>query len=157
MQIPIRHGKKKKQTSFLFSSKFIFEKHIPLLSLVLHHCLNQKVSPTGLKIQNISDGSILPPDKSGNDLNLKEPIKLMLIDENQRVGNIILKARHTSGATSKFKMLKTDPLAVLFDAFCKQHKLDPFQTTFLFDGATLPPSSTPNDHNLEDGDLIDVK
>lgn len=127
---------------------------------MIQHCLTCKISFHGIKLQQF-DGSFLPLDKSPLELNLKGPLKLIAIEESKlsesKQPHLVLKVRYKYGPTLKFKMLKKDPLAVLFDSFCKQQKLDPHQILFSFDGTSLLPSSTPLELEMEDGDLIDAK
>lgn len=63
----------------------------------------------------------------------------------------------TNEKTYKFGIARTDTFQKLFDGFCSHTNLDPKTVKFIFDGEDLDLSSTPEDEDLEDDDLIDVK
>lgn len=63
----------------------------------------------------------------------------------------------TKEQTYKFEIQKTDTFQKLFDGFCKHTNLDPKTVSFIFDGDELDLTLTPEDEDLDDDDLIDVK
>jgi hypothetical protein len=52
--------------------------------------------------------------------------------------------------------LQDDKFDKLFNAYAKKVQLSPSDLTFTFDGDKLNSASTPQDHDLEDDDLIEV-
>ncbi len=52
---------------------------------------------------------------------------------------------------------KNDPFRKLQEAFCEKRGLSVASTKFLFDGLQLLPTQTPEDQDMEDEDIIDVK
>ena len=55
-----------------------------------------------------------------------------------------------------FKMKPTTPFRGLMDRFCEQNGVTRQDVNFYFDGDLLPTSETPQDWEMEDGDVIDV-
>ena len=48
------------------------------------------------------------------------------------------------------------PLEKLMKAFCQRNGVSMNSVRFLFDGNRIQPASTPEDLDMEDGDVIDV-
>jgi len=57
----------------------------------------------------------------------------------------------------KFKLRRTDPLQKLLDGFCQKKNLEKAKTRLLFDGFIVDLEKTPDDLEMEDGDIIDSK
>eukprot|EP01135_Chromosphaera_perkinsii_P007295 Nk52_evm1s756 gene=Nk52_evmTU1s756 len=55
-----------------------------------------------------------------------------------------------------FKIKKTTSLKKLMEAYCSRQGLSSTGVRFLFDGERLNENSTPKEHDMEDGDAIDV-
>ncbi|XP_047059543.1 uncharacterized protein LOC124666240 [Lolium rigidum] len=56
----------------------------------------------------------------------------------------------------QFRVYKDDKFDKLFNAYAKKVQLSPSDLTFTFDGDKLNSASTPQDHDLEDDDMIEV-
>jgi hypothetical protein len=69
---------------------------------------------------------------------------------------IVLKVRR-GDSIQKFRIKTTDHMRKLLDGYCTKQKLDSSQVSLHFDGQPLSLTETPNDLDMEDGDLIDVK
>ena len=54
-----------------------------------------------------------------------------------------------------FKCKMTTPLQKLMTAFCNRHGVAQSSVRFLFDGARIDPNQTPQQLEMEDGDVID--
>ena len=54
-----------------------------------------------------------------------------------------------------FKIKMTTPLQKLMTAFCNRHGIDQNSVRFLFDGTRINPNQTPQELEMEDGDVID--
>lgn len=76
----------------------------------------------------------------------------------QTVNNdsIVLKVRR-GDVTKKFKIKKTDNMQKLRDGYGKKNNVDVAGISLHFDGLPLALTDTPLDHDMEDGDLIDVE
>lgn len=57
----------------------------------------------------------------------------------------------------KYRVKKADPLSVLAGVIAKKLSVEPKQVVFIFDGDKLPHTTSSEDHDLEDEDLLDVK
>jgi hypothetical protein len=53
-------------------------------------------------------------------------------------------------------LLQDDKFDKLFKAYARKAKRNPSDLTFVFDGDKIDPASTPEDLDLEDGDMIEV-
>jgi len=60
------------------------------------------------------------------------------------------------GQTCTVKVKPTTALKKVFDAAEKRFGRDPGSFRFIYDGARLQPQDTPEDHNMESGDMIDA-
>jgi len=69
---------------------------------------------------------------------------------------IVLKLRQGE-IIQKFRIKKTDHVRKLLEGYCKNHNLDPSSHSLHFDGLPLALTDTPLNHDMEDGDLIDVE
>lgn len=56
----------------------------------------------------------------------------------------------------QFKLRRTMPFKKLMAAFCSQKKLDPDAVRFMFDGSPVQENQTPEDLEMEDGDVLDA-
>ena len=59
-------------------------------------------------------------------------------------------------ATAPFKMKKTIPMSRLMNAYCQRQGVNLNAVRFIFDGSRINSSQTPEDLEMEDGDVIDV-
>lgn len=55
-----------------------------------------------------------------------------------------------------FKIKKTTPMKRLMEAFCKRQGKSMESLRFLIDGTRVSPDNTPEDLDLEDGDVIEA-
>ena len=69
---------------------------------------------------------------------------------------IILRMVHMDGNETFFEMDETAPLLRLMDAFCTRQGVSPLSIRFLFDGNRINETQTPEQLDMEDGDIIDV-
>lgn len=53
--------------------------------------------------------------------------------------------------------MQNDKFEKLFYGYCNHAMIDINNVTFEFDGLKLEANSTPDDEDMEDGDIIDVK
>ena len=60
------------------------------------------------------------------------------------------------GSELFFKMKKTIPMSKLMNAYCQRQGVNLNAVRFIFDGSRLNSSQTPEDLEMEDGDVIDV-
>eukprot|EP01087_Luapelamoeba_hula_P016877 TRINITY_DN5238_c0_g2_i1.p1 TRINITY_DN5238_c0_g2~~TRINITY_DN5238_c0_g2_i1.p1 ORF type:complete len:446 (-),score=90.72 TRINITY_DN5238_c0_g2_i1:58-1320(-) len=56
-----------------------------------------------------------------------------------------------------YRIKKTDSFEKVVNAYSKKMGVAPSQVTLIFDGLPLPLKSTPEDHDMEDEDLIDAR
>jgi hypothetical protein len=70
--------------------------------------------------------------------------------------NYIKLVVRSSQLQKKFKINRTDKFAKIIFGYCSHLKLDIRSIKFELDGLPLDPDSTPDDEDLEDGDIIDV-
>lgn len=56
----------------------------------------------------------------------------------------------------QFKLRKTTPLKKLMAAFCTQKQLDRGAVRFMFDGKPVQENQTPDELEMEDGDVLDA-
>ena len=54
-------------------------------------------------------------------------------------------------------MLQDEKFQKLFKAYAKKVQLNPSNLTFVFDGEKINPECTPQDLDLEDEDMIEVR
>jgi len=71
-------------------------------------------------------------------------------------GQLNLKVVTQDGNEIFFKCKQTTPLQKLMQAFCNRQGVALNSVRFLFDGARLSPNQTPQELDMEDGDVIDV-
>ncbi len=70
--------------------------------------------------------------------------------------HINLKVVTQDGNEIFFKMKKTTPMSRLIDAYCQRQGVNLNAVRFIFDGSRINSSQTPEDLEMEDGDVIDV-
>ena len=68
-----------------------------------------------------------------------------------------IKTVDSNGGEMFFKMRSRSQFQLLMSAFCQRHNVPLEQTAWLFDGTPMTPDETPEDHEMEDGDVIDVE
>lgn len=61
-----------------------------------------------------------------------------------------------SGNEIAFKMRGSTPLRKLMSAYCERHSINEKAVRFLFDGMRIEEKQTPEDLDMQDGDVIDV-
>lgn len=71
------------------------------------------------------------------------------------IDTIKLKVKDEKGE-KKYKIGKSEPLRKLFEGFCKERGVNLVTMKFMFDGEILDGESTPEDHDMDDDDLIDA-
>lgn len=77
------------------------------------------------------------------------------IDEDPN--KIILKVRiQNEKEPVKYRVQRTDPLSKIANIIAKNYNVDVSKVIIVFDGEKLSHSSTPEDNDLEDEDLLDV-
>ncbi|KAG5485775.1 hypothetical protein LSCM1_07187 [Leishmania martiniquensis] len=69
---------------------------------------------------------------------------------------ISLKVVNADGAEMFFKIKRGTQLKKLIDAYCKKQGISRGSVRFLFDGAPIDDSKTPEDLGMEDDDVIDA-
>ncbi|CAJ1005985.1 putative Ubiquitin-2 like Rad60 SUMO-like/Ubiquitin family [Leishmania naiffi] len=69
---------------------------------------------------------------------------------------ISLKVVNADGAEMFFKIKRGTQLKKLIDAYCKKQGISRGSVRFLFDGAPIDESKTPEDLGMEDDDVIDA-
>ena len=69
---------------------------------------------------------------------------------------INLKVVTQGGNETYFKCKETTPLKKLMDAFCNRQGVSTYSVFFLFDGNRIHERQTPEQLDMEDGDVIDV-
>ena len=74
----------------------------------------------------------------------------------QSNGNMVTLIVRSKDEQTKFKIGGKDKFKKLFDGYCKRFNVQPNTIKFVFDGDTLDLDSTPEDEDMEDGDIIDV-
>lgn len=78
-------------------------------------------------------------------------------NEDEDPNKIILKVRiQNEKELLKYRVKKTDPLSKIADIIAKNNNVNPSKVIIVFDGEKLSHSSTPEDNDLEDEDLLDV-
>lgn len=90
----------------------------------------------------ISDPSLKPPTSSQS--------------SQSNANSVTLTVRSSKDEHTKFKIGGKDKFQKLFDGYCKKLGIQPNTIKFVFDGETLDLDSTPEDEDMEDGDIIDV-
>ena len=63
----------------------------------------------------------------------------------------------TKDTSYKFGIKRTDTFRKLFDGFCAHTKTDPSSISFIFDGEDMDLDLTPEDEDMDDGDIVDVQ
>ena len=63
---------------------------------------------------------------------------------------------NADGAEVYFKIRRNTALKKLMDAYCKKQGVNRQSVRFLFDGAPLDESKTPDDLEMENDDVIDA-
>jgi len=77
-------------------------------------------------------------------------------DEDAKNNSIKLSVRTQNQELFKFKIQKTDPFSKIIAAVASKQNLPPEKIKLKFEGDTLSPNDTPNDLDMENGDLIDL-
>lgn len=71
-------------------------------------------------------------------------------------GKILLKVQNKAENSQSIRIYTTDKFEKLFTVYAKMAKAPLANMTFRFDGDQLSPNSTPEEHDMEDGDIIEV-
>ncbi|RCV26121.1 hypothetical protein SEVIR_5G226700v4 [Setaria viridis] len=91
----------------------------------------------------------------------KEPPEQIVLDEESEPevekarGKIVISIQDKDGK-QQFRVYKDEKFDKLLKAYAKKAKLNPSNLVFVFDGEKINPSSTPEDLDLEDDDMIEV-
>ena len=77
-------------------------------------------------------------------------------EKKPEAGQLNLKVVTQDGSEIFFKCKQTTPLRKLINAFCQRQGVNAASVRFLFDGQRINPMQTPQELEMEDGDVIDV-
>jgi len=77
-------------------------------------------------------------------------------EEKPATDQLSLKVVTQDGNEIFFKCKQTTPLQKLMTAFCNRQGVATQSVRFLFDGSRINPNQTPQELEMEDGDVIDV-
>jgi small ubiquitin-related modifier len=69
---------------------------------------------------------------------------------------VSLKVVNADGGEMYFKIKRSTQLKKLMEAYCKKQGISRSSVRFLFDGAPLDETKTPDDAKMEDDDVIDA-
>ena len=103
------------------------------------------------------DSSTQHPEGNNNNNNNNEapaPVKAEAAAASAQ--QISLKVVNADGAEMFFKIKRGTQLKKLIDAYCKKQGISRGSVRFLFDGAPIDESKTPEDLGMEDDDVIDA-
>ncbi|CAO2170582.1 unnamed protein product [Urochloa humidicola] len=95
------------------------------------------------------------------DVGSKEPPEQIILDEesepevHQARKKIVISIQDKDGR-KQFRVYKDEKFDKLLKVYAKKSKLNPSDLAFVFDGEKINPSSTPQDLDLEDDDMIEV-
>ncbi|KAG2434201.1 hypothetical protein HXX76_007927 [Chlamydomonas incerta] len=82
-----------------------------------------------------------------------------MADEENKVkteGNVInLVVKDQTGNEVHFKVKMKTRLEKVFNAYCNKKGQDPASVRFLFDGQRINPDATPEQLDMQDGDVLD--
>ncbi|CAL4962722.1 unnamed protein product [Urochloa decumbens] len=88
------------------------------------------------------------------------PEQIILDDESEpeleKVRKKIVISIQDKDGQQQFRVYKDEKFDRLLKAYAKKVKLNPSNLAFVFDGEKINPSSTPDDLDLEDDDMIEV-
>jgi len=87
---------------------------------------------------------------------IESAIQTKLKANEEAKNNSIKLSVRTQKENFKFKIQKTDPFSKIIAAVASKQNLPPEKIKLKFEGETLSPNDTPNDHDMENGDLIDL-
>lgn len=76
--------------------------------------------------------------------------------EASAVPHIALKVINADGGEMLFRIKTTTPLKKLFDTYCKKNGVSRQSVRFLYDGAPVDESKTPQELDLQEEDVIDA-
>jgi len=78
--------------------------------------------------------------------------------EEKEEGNpVFLRLRRQDQEVDRFRIDKSSPFEKLYLFYCKKKGFQPDKVKFIFDGLPLNMRSTPDEEDMEDDDIIDVK
>merc|ERR1712046_68976 len=69
---------------------------------------------------------------------------------------INIKVKGPDGAEVFFKIKRKTQMKKLMDAYCYRSGQDPKSIHFLFEGERIQPTQTPDELDMDDGDVIDA-
>ncbi|XP_062214666.1 uncharacterized protein LOC133915491 isoform X2 [Phragmites australis] len=96
-----------------------------------------------------------------NEVGAKEPPEQIILEESEpqveKAREKIIISIQDKDGQQQIRVYKDDKFDKLFKAYAKKAKLNPSDLTFVFDGDKINPSSTPEDLDLEDDDMIEVR
>ncbi|KPA74727.1 putative Small ubiquitin protein [Leptomonas pyrrhocoris] len=104
------------------------------------------------------DNSNQRPEEGNNTTNGSEapaPVKAEAA-ASASAQQVSLKVVNADGAEMFFKIKRGTQLKKLIDAYCKKQGISRGSVRFLFDGAPIDESKTPEDLGMEDDDVIDA-
>ncbi|CAO2198587.1 unnamed protein product [Urochloa humidicola] len=95
------------------------------------------------------------------DVGSKEAPEQIILDEEsepevQEARKKIVISIQDKDGQQQFRVYKDEKFDKLLKAYAKKSKLNPSDLAFVFDGEKINPSSTPQDLDLEDDDMIEV-
>lgn len=95
--------------------------------------------------------------KSQNKLIYSPPQPMSEQPKEEKPDNTHINLKVSDGtAEIFFKIKKTTPMKRLMEAFCKRQGKSMESLRFLIDGTRVSPDNTPEDLDLEDGDVIEA-
>uniref|UniRef100_A0A914WDB2 Small ubiquitin-related modifier n=1 Tax=Plectus sambesii TaxID=2011161 RepID=A0A914WDB2_9BILA len=90
----------------------------------------------------------------------KKPLKAINTDgppsESKEDKSLTLKVKDQNGVELTFRYKKTATLHKLFDYYCEQMNFSAALVRFIYDGVHILAKQTPEELNLQDGDVIEV-
>ncbi|KAG5510799.1 hypothetical protein JKF63_07871 [Porcisia hertigi] len=96
------------------------------------------------------------PEGGNNDAPPPAPVKAEAAAAAASAQQISLKVVNADGAEMFFKIKRGTQLKKLIDAYCKKQGISRGSVRFLFDGAPIDESKTPDDLGMEEDDVIDA-
>jgi len=87
---------------------------------------------------------------------IESAIQTKMIADKEAKNNAVKLSVRTPVQQFKFKIQKSDPFSKIITAVASKQNIAIEKIKLKFEGETLSPSDTPNDLDMENGDLIDV-
>lgn len=107
-------------------------------------------------MENQDSSNQHPEGNNNNNNNNEAPAPVKAEAAAASAQQISLKVVNADGAEMFFKIKRGTQLKKLIDAYCKKQGISRGSVRFLFDGAPIDESKTPEDLGMEDDDVIDA-